>query len=448
MPRCRSPRETHTVTADRGGRRRRAWTRCRSASPPGASAPGARAPQDPVIHAAGIDLHVKPGDAVAAGQPLFTLLADDDVALRARARGARGRVGDRRRRLRAAAPARPRAHHGLSRHPFTMHPRPRTARARPALRRPTCRSTSTATPTLQGVSIRGPAQGVAARPPRRRRAPADDHRARPTRSGSTCPRRDADALADWFAEQSDSGSLVEYLKTFDLHDRGHADRARASRRVAREFVEDLAADGVIYGEVRWAPEQHLGARAVARRGRRGRAGRASRRARTPSSSRAATSASGSSSPRCATPTARSRSPSSPSRAAAAARSASTSPGPRTGFPPSRHRAAFDYLASEFFPATVHAGEAAGLDSIRSALIDGRALRLGHGVRIAEDLEVVSRAGRRGARAVRRPGALGARPRDPARALAVVEPADRRDRAVGRRRSSTTRSTCSTSSASR
>jgi adenosine deaminase len=28
-------------------------------------------------------------------------------------------------------------------------------------------------------------------------------------------------------------------------------------RVAREFVEDLDADGVIYGEIRWAPEQHL-----------------------------------------------------------------------------------------------------------------------------------------------------------------------------------------------
>ena len=29
------------------------------------------------------------------------------------------------------------------------------------------------------------------------------------------------------------------------------------RRVAREFVEDLAADGVVYGETRWAPEQHV-----------------------------------------------------------------------------------------------------------------------------------------------------------------------------------------------
>ncbi len=33
--------------------------------------------EDPVVHAAGIDLHAKPGDAVRAGQPLFTMSADD-----------------------------------------------------------------------------------------------------------------------------------------------------------------------------------------------------------------------------------------------------------------------------------------------------------------------------------------------------------------------------------
>ncbi|HKS00100.1 MAG TPA: adenosine deaminase, partial [Arthrobacter sp.] len=58
-----------------------------------------------------------------------------------------------------------------------------------------------------------------------------------------------------------------------------------------------------------------------------------------------------------------------------------------GFLPSRFRDAFTYLAENNFPATVHAGEAAGLDSIQSALVDGRALRLGHGVRIAEDIMV-------------------------------------------------------------
>jgi adenosine deaminase len=49
--------------------------------------------------------------------------------------------------------------------------------------------------------------------------------------------------------------------------------------------------------------------------------------------------------------------------------------------------AFTLLAENFFPATVHAGEAAGLDSIKEAIVIGRAQRLGHGVRIAEDIEV-------------------------------------------------------------
>ena len=66
------------------------------------------------------------------------------------------------------------------------------------------------------------------------------------------PESDADDLADWFEDQSDSGSLVEYLKTFDLTT-AVMQTADGLRRVAREFVEDLAADGVIYGEVRWAP---------------------------------------------------------------------------------------------------------------------------------------------------------------------------------------------------
>jgi thymidine phosphorylase len=70
------PRETHTVTAERDG----VLTRL-DALPFGIAAwrlgAGRARAQDPVIHAAGVDLHVKPGDAVRAGQPLFTLLADD-----------------------------------------------------------------------------------------------------------------------------------------------------------------------------------------------------------------------------------------------------------------------------------------------------------------------------------------------------------------------------------
>lgn len=163
------------------------------------------------------------------------------------------------------------------------------------------------------------------------------------------------------------------------------------RRVAKEFVEDLAADGVIYGEVRWAPEQHLagglsldeaveavqegieeGEDAAEASGHDIRVGQlitAMRHAdRSLEIAKLAIAHRG--------------------RGAVGFDIA----GAEDGFPASKHREAFDYLASEFFPVTAHAGEAAGLDSIRSALIDGRALRLGHGVRIAEDLDVVEEKG--------------------------------------------------------
>jgi adenosine deaminase len=60
-------------------------------------------------------------------------------------------------------------------------------------------------------------------------------------------------------------------------------------------------------------------------------------------------------------------------------------GAEAGFPAANLREAFDYLAHHYLPTTVHAGEADGLDSIKGALFDGRALRLGHGVRLAEDV---------------------------------------------------------------
>jgi len=61
-------------------------------------------------------------------------------------------------------------------------------------------------------------------------------------------------------------------------------------------------------------------------------------------------------------------------------------GPEAGFPPRRFAKAFDLLASHMFPVTIHAGEADGIESIRGALVDGHALRLGHGVRIAEAIQ--------------------------------------------------------------
>ena len=203
--------------------------------------------------------------------------------------------------------------------------------------------------------------------------------------GLALPSTDGVELARWFGEKSNSGSLVEFLKTFDLTTAVMQTREGLTR-VAREFVQDLGADGVVYGEIRWAPEQHLGGglglddaveavqegieqgiQDVRSTGKRIRVGQLVSAMRH--NDRALEIA----------------------ELAVRHRDRGTVgfdiAGPEAGFPASNHRAAFDYLAEQFFPTTVHAGEADGLESIRSALLDGRALRLGHGVRLAEDITI-------------------------------------------------------------
>jgi hypothetical protein len=74
--------------------------------------------------------------------------------------------------------------------------------------------------------------------------------------GHPLPAPDAESLGRWFTTMADSGSLVKYLETFD-HTVAVMQTASSLTRVARECVEDLAADGVVYAEVRYAPEQHV-----------------------------------------------------------------------------------------------------------------------------------------------------------------------------------------------
>jgi adenosine deaminase len=62
-------------------------------------------------------------------------------------------------------------------------------------------------------------------------------------------------------------------------------------------------------------------------------------------------------------------------------------GPEKGFPPSRHLDAFQLIHQANFHVTIHAGEAFGLPSIWEALQACGAERLGHGVRIVDDIEV-------------------------------------------------------------
>ncbi|PPL19508.1 adenosine deaminase [Microterricola pindariensis] len=203
--------------------------------------------------------------------------------------------------------------------------------------------------------------------------------------GLDIPTTDAAELGAWFANQANSGSLVDYLKTFDVTT-SVMQTTEGLERVAREFVQDLGADGVIYGEVRWAPEQHLArglsldevVEAVQRGIDAGiddvySAGREIRIGQLVTAMRHADRGL-----EIAELAVRHR-----ERGVVGFDIA----GAELGFPAGNHKAAFDYLAQEFFPVTVHAGEADGVDSIRGALFDGRALRLGHGVRLAEDVTI-------------------------------------------------------------
>lgn len=88
-------RETHVVTASRSG-----VLVDQQALPFGIAAwrlgAGRARKQDPVQHAAGIDLHAKPGDTVTEGQPLFTLSADEPARFERALEAVEGayRIGD------------------------------------------------------------------------------------------------------------------------------------------------------------------------------------------------------------------------------------------------------------------------------------------------------------------------------------------------------------------
>jgi adenosine deaminase len=199
------------------------------------------------------------------------------------------------------------------------------------------------------------------------------------------PADDAASLAQWFRESADSGSLVRYLETFD-HTLAVMQTADGLRRVARESVLDLAADGVVYAESRYAPEQHLQAgleledvvEAVNAGFREGEEEAA---------------AAGNPIRVTALLTAMRHAAKSTEIAELAVRYRDQGvagfdiAGAEAGFPPTRHLDAFEYLRRENAHFTIHAGEAFGLPSIWEAIQWCGADRLGHGVRIVDDLTI-------------------------------------------------------------
>ncbi|MDN2498576.1 adenosine deaminase [Nocardia nova] len=197
------------------------------------------------------------------------------------------------------------------------------------------------------------------------------------------PATDAQALAQWFREAADSGSLERYLETF-AHTVAVMQTPEGLRRVARECALDLAADGVVYAEVRFAPEQHLerdltldevvehtlagfreGERLAAEVGTPIRVTCLLTAMRHAARSR-----------EIAELTVRFR-----DRGVGGFDIA----GAEAGYPPSRHLDAFEYMRANCAQFTIHAGEAFGLPSIHEALAFCGCDRLGHGVRITDDI---------------------------------------------------------------
>jgi len=198
------------------------------------------------------------------------------------------------------------------------------------------------------------------------------------------PTSDVDELSAWFVEAANSGSLERYLETF-AHTVGVMQTTDALARVAAECAEDLARDGVVYAEVRYAPELHVergltlgevvdAVTAGFREGER-RAAEAGFPIRVGALLTAMR------------------------HAARSMEIAQLSvdyrdkgvvgfdiAGAEAGYPPTRHLDSFEYLQRENAHFTIHAGEGFGLPSIWQAIQWCGADRLGHGVRIIDDIE--------------------------------------------------------------
>jgi adenosine deaminase len=199
------------------------------------------------------------------------------------------------------------------------------------------------------------------------------------------PTTDVAELGRWFRDAADSGSLVSYLETF-AHTCGVMQTEESLVRVAAEAAEDLAADGVVYAEVRYAPElfveNGLAIEAVVEAVQEGFALGTRRAAEQGHGIRIGTLLCGMRQHARALEIA---------GLAVRYRDAGVVgfdiAGPEEGFPPSRNLDAFEYLRTNNAHFTIHAGEAFGLPSIWEAIQYCGAQRLGHGVRIVDDIEV-------------------------------------------------------------
>jgi adenosine deaminase len=196
------------------------------------------------------------------------------------------------------------------------------------------------------------------------------------------PEQDPARLADWFAAGAARGSLPLYLEGF-RHTIALMQTAAALERVAFEFVEDMALDGIVYAEVRFAPHYHAqgglgldGVMAAVLRGlERGRAEFGVDVGLIVCGMRNL-------SPMLSFQMA---------ELAVAHRARGCVgfdlAGEEAGHPAKHHIEAFQLVKRMNFSITIHAGESFGPESIWQAVQHCGAHRIGHGTRLIEDMVV-------------------------------------------------------------
>jgi adenosine deaminase len=201
--------------------------------------------------------------------------------------------------------------------------------------------------------------------------------------GHTLPTTDPDVLAAWYFAAANSGDLVRYIATFE-HTLAVMQTREGLLRTAEEYVLDLAADGVVYAEVRYAPELNttggLALAEVVETVQEGLAAGMAKAAAAGTPVRVGTLLCGMRMFDRVREAA---------DLAVAFRDAGVVgfdiAGAEAGFPAADHLGAFEHLRRENVPFTIHAGEADGLSSIHQAVQICGAQRLGHGVRITDDI---------------------------------------------------------------
>ncbi len=196
------------------------------------------------------------------------------------------------------------------------------------------------------------------------------------------PSSNVEKLSEWFHEGANRRDLNLYLETF-AHTVGVMQDEYSCHRVAKECAEDLAEDGCVYAEIRFAPSlfttQKLSVHEVIEAVLSG----------------FSEGSSGTNLTLRTIITAMRTSNDSKTIAEAAVDFRDKGvvgfdiAGREAGYPPTDHLEAFQLLQRENFHFTIHAGEAFGLPSIWEAVQYCGAERLGHGVRIIDDIELDS-----------------------------------------------------------